>query len=297
MSKKWIFPLLAVIGIVFAVRYVSSASPTPPIAQPVIEPALVPFDHYVGGSGLTESSNENIALGTSRSGIVRVLNVEVGDVVKKDDVLFVIDDREAKAHLQKAEADVLQARSEVQSRRNQFTLIQNVTDARAISQDEKNQRRDALAVAEAAVAVAEAAVESARVALGLHTVRAPSDGVILTKNIRVGEYAATGQLNEPLLRLGVVNPMHIRIDIDENDAWRFRPGAKAVAYVRGNPEMKVDLSFVRVEPYVRPKRSLTGDSTERVDTRVLQLIYAFDPTDKPIYVGQQMDVYIETENH
>jgi hypothetical protein len=52
-------------------------------------------------------------------------------------------------------------------------------------------------------------------------------------------------------------------------------------------------SYIRVEPYVVPKRSLTGDSTERVDTRVLQVIYSFYKGALPIYVGQQMDVFIE----
>jgi HlyD family secretion protein len=295
MSKKWIFPLLALVGIVFAIRYVTSASPPPPVAQPVTQPANVAFDSYIGGAGLTESSQENIAIGTSRAGIVRHLKIEVGDKVEKGDVLFVMDDRDAQAALQQAKAQLQQAYAEVQNRRNQYTLVQNVTDTRAISTDEKNQRRDALSVAEASVAVAEASVKAAQVNVDLHTTRAPFDGVVLTKNIRVGEYAGTGQMTEPLLRLGVINPMHIRVDIDENDAWRFKDGAKAVAFVRGNPDIKVDLNFVRVEPYVRPKKSLTGDSTERVDTRVLQLIYAFDPTDKPIYVGQQMDVYIEVK--
>jgi hypothetical protein len=46
---------------------------------------------------------------------------------------------------------------------------------------------------------------------------------------------------------------------------------------------------------VIPKRSLTGESTERVDTRVLQLIYAFDRASMPIFVGQQMDVYIQSD--
>ena len=50
---------------------------------------------------------------------------------------------------------------------------------------------------------------------------------------------------------------------------------------------------MRFEPYVVPKRSLTGESTERVDTRVLQVIYAFDRGTMPVYVGQQMDVYVE----
>ena len=50
---------------------------------------------------------------------------------------------------------------------------------------------------------------------------------------------------------------------------------------------------MRFEPYVVPKRSLTGDSTERVDTRVLQAIFSFTRGELPIFVGQQMDVFID----
>jgi hypothetical protein len=63
--------------------------------------------------------------------------------------------------------------------------------------------------------------------------------------------------------------------------------------VRGNREIKTAIQFVRTEPYIVPKRSLTGDTTERVDTRVLQILYGFDRGDLPVYVGQQMDVFIE----
>jgi len=45
---------------------------------------------------------------------------------------------------------------------------------------------------------------------------------------------------------------------------------------------------------VIPKKSLTGDSTERVDTRVLQVIYRVEDQNASLYVGQQMDVYIKT---
>jgi hypothetical protein len=46
---------------------------------------------------------------------------------------------------------------------------------------------------------------------------------------------------------------------------------------------------------VIPKKSLTGDNTERVDTRVLQVIYELDTTGRPIYVGQQLDVFIDVD--
>ncbi len=51
--------------------------------------------------------------------------------------------------------------------------------------------------------------------------------------------------------------------------------------------------FVRTEPYIIPKTSLTGQTIERVDTRVLQVLYRFQKGDFPIYAGQLLDVYIE----
>ena len=66
--------------------------------------------------------------------------------------------------------------------------------------------------------------------------------------------------------------------------------------LKGDTSVKFPLKFVRVEPYVIPKRSLTGQNTERIDTRVLQAIYALEPTDQPLYVGQQVEVYIDRES-
>jgi HlyD family secretion protein len=92
--------------------------------------------------------------------------------------------------------------------------------------------------------------------------------------------------------MGEVVQLHVRVDIDENDAWRVQPGGKAEAVERGNSSRRAALEFVRFEPYVIPKKSLTGDSTERVDTRVLQAIYRFTDRRGPLYVGQQMDIFI-----
>jgi HlyD family secretion protein len=59
------------------------------------------------------------------------------------------------------------------------------------------------------------------------------------------------------------------------------------------PDLNAPLQFERFEPYVIPKVSLTGQSTERTDVRVLQVVYSFDPAALPVYVGQQMDVFIQ----
>src|SRR5260370_21933928 len=66
--------------------------------------------------------------------------------------------------------------------------------------------------------------------------------------------------------------------------------------IRQNPaaihEDEREEPFLRIDPYVVPEHSLTGDNTERVDVRALQVIYRFDPPPFPVYVGQQVDVFI-----
>jgi len=93
--------------------------------------------------------------------------------------------------------------------------------------------------------------------------------------------------------MGAVAPMQMRIDIDEEDSWRFIKGAKATAFVRGNSRINFPMEFLRVEPYIIPKTSFTGETIERIDTRVFQVLYRFEKKDLPVYPGQLLDVYIE----
>ena len=213
------------------------------------------------------------------------------------------------------EAQALAADAEVQ-----VELIEGVTDSRAVRKEDVLRRRrnyeaakarlaqaekdlalakagawgPDLEIARTQVAQAEAAVQQDEVNIERLTTRALVEGTILQNKVRLGQYAQCGPLNEPLMILGSVTPFHVRVDVDEHDAWRVREGAPAEGSPRGNGSLSIPLEFVRFEPYVIPKKSLTGDSTERVDTRVLEIIYRVNQRDAPLYVGQQMDVYIET---
>jgi multidrug resistance efflux pump len=147
--------------------------------------------------------------------------------------------------------------------------------------------------AEAKLRQANAALEQAKVDLDKTVVKSPIDGAVLKVNVRLGEYAPAGVLPAPLMTVGSIDPLHVRVDIDETETWRVRSGRPAFARLRGNPAISAPLTFVRFEPYVLPKRSLTGDATERVDTRVLQAIYEFAPSAFPAFVGQEVDVFIK----
>jgi multidrug resistance efflux pump len=148
-------------------------------------------------------------------------------------------------------------------------------------------------VAKAALSRAEAEVAKIEVELDRLIVRSLVAGRVLQVNVRPGEFVGT-PANQPLVILGNTERLHVRVDIDEYDIPRFHAGLPAVAVPRGNLQEKYPLEFVRVEPFVVPKKSLTGDTTERVDTRVLQVIYEFDPAGRPpLFVGQQVEVFID----
>lgn len=217
-----------------------------------------------------------------------------------------------------AEARVSEAEQQLADAEVQLRLIEGVKDRRAIREEDLERRRIAVKaakarleearanlgllkagswapdihIAQSEVAEAERQVSRVQADLDRLTVTAPVDGEILNCNVRAGEYAPAGVLPQPLIVMGTVDELHVRADVDEEDASRVKAGAAAIASARGDGSHQYPLRFVRFEPLVRPKRNLTGDGTERVDTRVLQVIFALD-RQAPVYVGQQMDVFIQ----
>jgi multidrug efflux pump subunit AcrA (membrane-fusion protein) len=242
---------------------------------------------------------------------------------------------EAQADIMSAQSDVANNQALLDDAKAQLERAEGMTDTRALSAEEVTRRRFTVNAVQARLDAAKARVETAKaraneaqaqlalleagtwkfdidvarvqvqqaqaginaiqIEIDRRVVRSPVDGKVIQKNVREGEFAQAGALSTPLMLVGQVSPLHVRVDVDEYEAWRVKPGSKARAFARGNKDIATDLQFVRFEPYIVPKRSLTGASTERVDTRVLQVIFAFDPKDLPLFVGQQVDVYIESD--
>jgi len=305
--KRTILPLIALGALSFGIISVVRSQPKSLTSVPPSPPPVSPYAHAVAAEGLVEASSENISIGTSLSEVVTEVPVVVGQVVKCGQPLFKLDVRQLQADLAARQADLGVAQTQVKvdsalfdDAKQQLDFAETLSDKRAISSEELAKRRYASAAAHARleaataqVAAASAQVKSVETQIERSTVRAPIDGEVLQVKIHVGEYAPAGVTATPLVLLGRLKPLNIRVDVDEHEAWRVDPCAKAVATVRGNADLRTPVTFVRFEPFVLPKRSLTGDSTERVDTRVLQVIYRVDNGALPLFVGQQMDVYIE----
>jgi RND family efflux transporter MFP subunit len=299
MIRKYFIPLIALAGVVFAVFTVLRGDKNPPQPPPVSDAPQPAFRTFVAGAGIVEASTENISVGTQIAGIVSKIFVQIGSNMNTGDPLFSIDDRSLRAEATVRTAAIKVAEAQLADAQYALSHIETLAASHIASADELEKNRFATQKAKAQLEQARADLKATETELERLTVCAPVGGQVLQLKIHLGEFApvapqAAGQ--PPLVLLGSVTPLHVRVDVDENDASRVRPSASATAYLRGNRQINTPLKFVRFEPYVVPKKSLTGDTTERVDTRVLQVIYSFDRNDLPIFVGQQMDVFIEALN-
>jgi RND family efflux transporter MFP subunit len=275
--------------------------------DPPVPPPHKPFAEAVAATGILEALSENVAIGVPLPGLITEVAVKVNDRVKKDQPLMKLDDRDLQAERlsNQAQQEISRAQiavSEAQLAKleSQLSRLSSVNDSRAVSQEDLENRKQDVAVAQAQLVAARAQLAASETALkrldlliGRLTIRAPRDGTIIQVNVRSGEYAATSP-KSPAIILGETDKLQVRADIDEQNATRIRKGQAAFGYLKGDPTITFPLEFIRIEPYVIPKVSLTGSSTERVDTRVLQIIYSLTrPSDLPLYVGQQVDVFIE----
>lgn len=303
--------LLAAAGVV-AIVFVSRLQAEKEMPQQNKPPVAIPekpFAHSVAATGIIEALSENVAIGVPVPGVVLEIPARVNDVVKKGDVLFRIDDRDLRAErlslvarVALADAKISVARANLAKAQGQYERLKSVENPRAVSRDEVETRggdveiaRANVNAAEAEKTAAESELERVDLLIGRLAVRSPRDGTVIQVNIRAGEYAGTAPKN-PAVIIGETGRLQIRVDVDEQNATRIRAGQRAEGTLKGDPSIRFPLEFVRIEPYVIPKVSLTGAGNERVDTRVLQVIYSLHrPEGAPLYVGQQADIHIETE--
>ena len=298
---------LALAGAGLAAWVVLSAGKDTAMPTPLVEPPRSPFETTVAATGIIEAANENVRIGPPAAGLVTKVFAAVGDRVHEGQPLLQLDDRDLRAQLVARQAAIPPAEAQVEEQtyrigdlETQLKRLKSVRDSRAVSEDDVKRTWYATEMAKRAMSRFEAALkqviaqrEETQLLLDRLTVRAPRAGTILQVNIRAGEFALTTGASEPLMLLGDMQQLQVRAEVDEVNAPLVAPHQPAVAHLKGNTAQTIPLAFVRIEPYIVPKKSLTGDNNERVDTRVLQIIYRFEPPAFPLYAGQQVDVFID----
>lgn len=152
--------------------------------------------------------------------------------------------------------------------------------------------------AEAKVKQAESEISALKIRLERTIVRAPIDGVVMKRFIEPGEYAMIN-VATPAMVLGDLSSLNVRAQVDEEDTPLLLPGAEARARLRGALNREFRLHMLRIEPWAQPKMTITGATAERVDTRVVDVVFRLERLSSPgddgpmPYAGQVVDVYIQ----
>ncbi len=213
------------------------------------------------------------------------------DTLQKTQAAYEMDPRTvSKDALDNAINAAAVAKTNLEVAQKQYEL----TKAGAWIYDIRNQDRTEHALEQAYV--------SSSALLGKYTLRAPRDGVVLSINTIVGNYAspqgsydAYTQGQDPVIILGSSPAfLHVRCYVDEILVPRLPAGSKMKAEmtIRGS-NVKIPLEFVRVQPFVSPKIELSDQRQERVDVRVLPVIFKIEkPANVNLYPGELVDVYI-----
>jgi HlyD family secretion protein len=170
----------------------------------------------------------------------------------------------------------------------------DLTKAGAWVFDVRNQEKQAEALAKAYAA--------SSALLAKYALTAPTDGVIMSISVTVGSYVSPQgaydsytQGFDPVVVMGTSKgTLGVRCFIDEILIPRLPPPDKLQAQmsIRGT-STKIPLEFVRLQPYVSPKIQLSNERQERVDLRVLPVIFRFEPpSGVQVFPGELVDVYL-----
>ena len=177
----------------------------------------------------TEASGTSlIAVGSQLAGTVVKVNVHLSQVVKAGDVLFELDESLTVALLKVNDAQVAASQATVAMNKDQRDRGLQMLSTRAIAEQDMVTLEQTYLTSVSQLELAKAQVGQTKTQLALLKVRAPVDGTILQVNIRPGEYVSTFG-GQSLILMGNLQPLHIRVNVDEEDLPRLRMNAPARA--------------------------------------------------------------------
>ena len=149
-------------------------------------------------------------------------------------------------------------------------------------------------VSEAELKQSEAELKAIDTRLDRLAIRSPIDGTVLKRNIEPGQYTSTGSVAQAALVVGDLRALRVRARVDEEDAPMLVEMAAATLRVRGITGETAPLKMVRIEPLALPKQDLVNSTTERVDTRVVEVVFEVTGVTRArLFPGQVVDVFID----
>lgn len=188
-----------------------AAPPPPPVT--VAQPLVQPVEEWSEHTGRFVAA-ESVDVRPRVSGYLQQIHFRDGQYVQKGQLLFTIDPLPMQAQVDRARADVGQAEARLARAQSEFERAQALREADAISAEEFDARREAVAQATAAKAAAQAALRANNLDLGYTRVYAPISGRISDRRVDAGNLVQAGQ--SVLTTIVALDPIHFEFSAPES---------------------------------------------------------------------------------
>lgn len=281
--------LFLIVGLCFSLLFRHKILVPPNQAAPVAE------SKEIVAPAIIDAVNDITRVPTIQNGIVKKFNVTVGQMVKKGEILFSLDDAVAqhnvrvnKIALQDAENGLMIQKNNLKHAQSQLKRLKSI-DKRAINQADLREKTHEVKMATMQIKQlqhhldsAKANLSNAELALNQYNVIAPKDGVVLQINGHIDEFIGSGS---PIILLGDAQKVIVRVSIDERDVKKFAPDASVYLTSNEDDKLNIPLCFIQLDGYI-----IVND---RLNARVQEAIYSFDRSTYPKFAaGRQFDAHI-----
>jgi len=218
----------------------SQATPSPPPAPKVsiaaaLERDVTEWDEFTGRLEAVES----VEIRPRVTGYIESVHFTEGGLVKKGDLLFVIDPRPYKAELDRARAELTRAEAHAQLADSDFTRTEKLLSIKAASHEEYDQRVNAQTEARANVAAARAALETAKLNLEFTRVTSPIAGRVSKAAVTPGNLVTGGGTASLLTTVVSIDPIYVTFEGDEQVYLKYtelaRRGERGSSRDTANP--------------------------------------------------------------
>lgn len=232
LGRNMLWALLAIaVGVSLAGCNRSAAEQTSEAAPPEVLTAQAKpaGDSYELRLPARTVAGETVRLFPRATGFVSERRVDLGDRVNAGQVLAVISAPEVDQAVRETQADVLQARADVELARSHYERAERLVQSQVISREIYSDRLAARDASRAALAAAEARWASARERQGFQVVRAPFAGVISARNVERGDRVVgdSASATAPLFEINALDPLRVVVDVPQSLALQVRPGLRA----------------------------------------------------------------------
>jgi len=291
MKLKTVLPyvgaLVGALAIFFTVRSVLSGPSTTPrkedelvakrtstLAGASDERVVIPSEGLVAGNAVVEPRDRETKVAAAVPGRIQRIAVREGERVTKGALLVQLEDSPNRAALLAAEADLASAQARAKLSAESFERIAQAARGAAATSDDLDKAMRQAESDSLSVEAYRARRDQARANLEQLAVRAPIDGEILQVKYRAGEYETPG--GDPLVVMGDVSALRVRVDVDERDIGQIAIGDSAFVVADAFRDTKFTGKVVEIGRRMGRKNIRTDDPTERIDTKIIETVIELD---------------------